>query len=527
MTQLSVELYSSANAFIKTLDDVKQISFRDVNGDAGSGQIEMDYGDADLADCTRKRILKFLDDGDTKFACVIGPRSQSTIGAQEKASKRRSLGGVGVAGLLRNACVLSELDVGLQSPQQRGFGYMSSDFDDSAWDAATQLYLQGEPVFGYGPLYPAGWPDSTAWWIWSRLPEATPGPTLPPMPVGKIYARKQLVVPDDGEVAFYIACDDAWKMWVAADMVAQRNEAYAWREVTTHKMFLPAGTYQLAFELENVARPSVETNYAGFLFAAYSTGFGGINVDLLLHSDDTWLVSDYPTEAPGMTPGALWQIVLDELHFLGFLTEVTQGAWTDALDSDGNAWTETVCMTVPVGQDLFTLARAMDATCMDWWIDPDTLQLELYNQGARGGSSGVTLSEGTHYRDLSHQDAEQPPTHLLVRKSTGEWTLLDSGDSSQPVLTYMDAGGAPDDGQATKSGAAVFAHPADTLSAAVESRSGAEPWVDYTPGQTFSTIDIGGTVRTWTLDSITAASLPENDDGRVGGEALYAIEAHR
>lgn len=528
MGVLDVDLYSSANAFIKNLPDVKARSWRDPGPNAvGSGAITMDLGDAALADCTRKRILKFKDGGTIEFAVVIGPRAQTTIGTQEKASKERTLGGSGVAQLLGGARVFPDSGLlVLQAPQQRALGWPSSDFDDSSWVPAQELYRQDSVLFGYGTLYPAGWRDPTAWWVWSSMIGAHGAD--PPMQVGTSYFRATLVVPDTGDVRFYTAADDAWKLYLAGELIGQRNDEFGWRDVSPFTKYLQAGSYQVGIEVANVYRPSTATNYAGLLFAAYSTGFGGIDVDLLLHTDDvgSFVCIDYPAAAPGMTPGAAVKAVLDENHFLGILTEITQGAWTETTDENGNAWAAAPNLAINVGSSMLDLLGALSAVC-DWWVDPDTLQLRLYNKGGRSSASGITLVEGTHYRDLAHQDAEQPPTHYLVRKTDGSYLLVDGGGSGQVVVGFLEASTAPDDGQADTAVAAVAATPADTLRAAVESRAGAVPNVDYRPGDTFATVDMDGTNRTWTLTALTVANLPADEDGTVGGEALYAIEAHR
>lgn len=519
---LDADLYSSANAFITNLPDVLSRSWRDQFGDLGSGQIVMDYADSDLSACTRKRIIKFSDNGTVRFACVIGPRAQTTIGPDEKASKQRTIGGPGVATLLNGARVFG--GTGLRLPaQQRFFGWPTGVYDDSSWPNAQELWRQDSVLYGYGTLYPSGWPDPTAWWVWSRLPVAGP----PPHPVGISYFRGQLVVPDDGDVRFYIAADDAWKLYIADELVQQRTDEFGWRSVSPFTQYLTAGTYQIAIEAENVYRVSDATNYAGLLFAAYSTGFGGIDVDLLLHTDDigSFVCSDYPAVAPGMTAGAIVKAILDENHFLGVLSEVTQGAWDETQDENGDPWDVELNVAYNVGTSLLDVVKNLAATAIDWWVDPDTLELKLYNKGTLGVASGVTFSEGTHYTGLTHQESELPPTHLLTRKTSGGYTVLSSGAGGQTVLGFLEATTAPDDGQATKAADAVFAIPADTLTGTIESRAGAVPYVDIKPGDRFTTIDIGGSASTSTLVALTVTDRPAGDDGTVGGDPIYGIEA--
>lgn len=519
---IEVDVYTPANVFVATLTAAFDRGWRHELRGAGSGMVSILRDDAQRSICARKRLLKFKLDGTIRFASVIGPRPQNTIDAGEEAAETMKLGGAGVNTLLANAPIIPELGIG-RSAGTRWFNGASHDYDASTWDPAVELYRQDDDANGYGPLYPEGFPDSTAWWIWCRAGAFAD----PPMPVGVAPFRYEWDETDEHDMAFFIAADDGWRFWLDGDLVEERVEAFAWQRYTRVDRFLTPGHHVIYIEAENIDRPLTSvTNFAGLIFAGYRTFFGVPN-DLVMHSDDTWVCQDYPAEMPTMTPGEIAIAALGEAHFIGAIAEITQGAFTATLDENGDPWDTSVNISIQVGATFLDLLMMLAETAIDFEVDPATLQLRIYNKGSLGGATAVSLDQGTHLLALDHPDEDDPPTDLLVKLADGTYTYVLGGNPGQPVFRYLEAGTASSVGQAERAADAVFARSPSQVSGSTLDITGDRPYVDWRPGSTISTPDIDGAAADTLVMAIVVADRPPDGNGYVDGDPLFAFEGYQ
>jgi hypothetical protein len=502
---------------IGTLTQDFDRSWEDVLNDVGSGQVSLLVGSSDLAMLTPRRIVVCRLNGVDRFAWVVGGVvDASPVHPGEEAREVVRKTGLGVASLFSKVKVYPEVALGVATnATYRYFNFASFDYDHTSWVAATEIKLQSD----VGLIYmladgvtpgPSNWPDPDAYWIWSSA--ATGG--TPPMAVGSSYFRKIFTLADETSVAVLITADDGYRLFLDGDLLAEETTAYMWGETRRHDVTLGAGDHIIAIEGINANRASAATNIAAVLCTVVETdGDGNIpeTPTVITHTDSTWKALDYPAEAPTMTPGQIINIILGEAHARGRMTHLNQNT-TATLDSNGNAWAESVDIAVPVGQTslLDVLKLMADQDIIDFHVTPD-LMLEAFNAGTMGAASGVTLARGTNLLDWRVTGEDAIVDVVLARYGTGEWDEFGSGDWEE----YLEVASAPSLGAVTRAANAVLNH------WGVEHRIGSggvvptivEAYADLAPGDTCTAPDEERNAR---ANSVVLSVTIADDVHRVG-----------
>jgi hypothetical protein len=135
-------------------------------------------------------------------------------------------------------------------------------------------------------------------------------------------------------------------------------------------------------------------NPGGFLVAIFEADQQGNNGALLDHSDGSWKIVEYPDHAPGMTPGQVLRVTLEEVQARGGMVGWTL-AFDDFFDAAGVAWPEVTDIATKVGTSYLTFLKELTVTYVDVWAQPGTLVLYAWVKGGHGSDTSVVLHAPT------------------------------------------------------------------------------------------------------------------------------------
>lgn len=391
--------------------------------DTGSGLLRIHKDDAAVASLPAGAIVQCLLDGTARFAWVVEPYEQTSVG--EGPELLRTVSGRGTLALWESGIVYPALGIGRITPAgaARAFSWASPDYDDSGWGAATQIKQQSSTAAPWSGA-PQDWPDPTAYWIWSRAAVAGP----PPQPVGTSYFRKHFNLGAEKTIAFFFTADDGFDLYLDGNRVAGETVAFQWGETKRFDVFLDAGDHYLAVRGENITRASASTNVAGFILSGIETDEGGQTLgSVVVNTDNTWARSDYPAAPPGWTPGKILRTLLNEVKARDTvpqpspLTNMTVD-FSDTLDSAGTPWTE-IDVSFPVGSSYLEVIAQLCETSIDVMMAPDQLVLHAWVKphGTDVSSTVVFSPTNGTLTKLSHRGNPISATHALAQYADGRW----------------------------------------------------------------------------------------------------------
>lgn len=413
-------------------------TFELVLNDAGSGSLTVGIDDPDASCLSCGKIVALALDGEPIGSFVIEeinydsrPRDGTSAARTVRASGRSSLA------VLESAIVYPELGAGRLSPATRLMNFTSKDYEQKSppWTAAVPIKRQGD-VTGQWDGAPMDWPDPDAYWIWSRLQSGG----SPPQPVGRSYFRRPFVLGQKTPVTIFVTADDGFELYLDGTLVAQETKAFMWAETRTFDVLLDAGPHLLAIVGINMVRDSVSTNVAGVICSVVERTEGGESFgQVLVRTDNTWSALDYPSRAPGMTPGRIMRVLVEEAQRRGALTGVDL-LFGDDRDSMGIPWTSEMDFELQVGTSLLQVARMIGEMGVDVeMLSP--LGLAMYPRDSRDYSATIGIGD-QNVHELLHRDSCPSVTLVLAAFHSGESpanfqandVYLERGDASMIAL---------------------------------------------------------------------------------------------
>lgn len=520
---------TSPSTLIATLSQRKEPNWFHQFNDTGSGSIMIHALDTDLAAhptiVNYDNIVRVNIDGTDRFAFLIEKRSLDVAAKAELAGKWWTLEGRGVLALLEDAIVEPEGTIAGSTLRQRTFGFMSAAFDDSAWTAAVQLRRQ-DTIGGTPSWYahkPAGWPDPSAYWIWSR---AYNFGTLPYMPAGTCYFRTTFTLAAETFCAIFATCDDDCAVWLDDELIIGGSTGTVnWQEPTRYDRTLAAGMHTIAVQATNADRGAT-ANPAGFICSVMELDdTSTLTGTVIKRTNNTWKALDYPASVPGMTIGQILGILIDEAQTRGALTGITLG-FSDTTDSNSAAWSVTPDLALDIGTNYLDVIRTLVEQFIDVEMSP-TLVLDCYAKGTLGSNLTATVSliVGTDLEQLGARGEEDGGlTHvanaLLLRDQNG--ILVEREDTTSQAShkrkeAYIELATAPSPEAAEAAGDAILdtnAYPSVQLSGVTVRKA----YTSFNPGDFITVVNMQG-VNTDT--QVLAFSISEDD----AGNPIYAFTA--
>jgi hypothetical protein len=536
MKQIVCRIYDRLNptTLLGTLTTDSDRNWRHQRSEVGSGSLVIHADDPDVAILLYRNIVRMRLNGTDRFAWVIEKRSRRSIVRGGQRERLLVVSGRGVLALFEKAVLDPELGVQRLSPDTRTFNFASVDYDASAWVVAEEIKQQsdtgtfpGQWEDADGNPAPESWPDPDAFWIWGQAQ----GVGSPPQPVGDCFFRKSFNLASEKTVAIFVSADDGFELYLDDEVVAAETRAFMWGETKRHNTFLEAGDHLIAIKATNILRANAATNVAGVICSIIETDEGGQSLGSVIErTDSTWDALAYPSDPPIMSVGAVLRVVIDEAQARGDLPGVSLG-FTDALDSDGNAWGTTPAEVYRVGTNLLAMIRQMCEVAIDVELTP-TLVLNAYNKGDLGSdlTGSISLLEDVHLSGLEH-DGEGPLTNdALVKYPVGErnrWLRRQRASSVSahgPLESYLELGTAASEAQVLITADAILEeHGEPTIVATFECQdiTGERPYVDWSVGDT---ILVPGDDDTPTETVVESITVGETLDEGGAGIATFKVE---
>lgn len=226
-------------------------------GEDGGGRATLN-GDVDAALLAERVIVRVNDGTADRFAFVPTTKLRRQVEGETEVE----LSGPGVRWLLHAAQVLQEDTSDCAEPASaRWFGWMSGDYDDSAWDTPVSFgtHLSGPFV----SARPEGWVDPFAEYIWTDEGAFAFGASPP----GDVYFRKQFTTATEQDVVICAAADDEFQLFLDGTEIMSTlgGGPYQWERFQQRPIKLCAGTHTLAILGRNLERPLANLNYGWVL----------------------------------------------------------------------------------------------------------------------------------------------------------------------------------------------------------------------------------------------------------------------
>ena len=414
MPTLTAQLWNTANTSkVANLTESFDRRFRDPVSDVGTGELSVLATDANASDLTVGKVVRFLIDGTAAFSWRIDRRELRAVDSAEESGQVVKVSGRGLVVDWNDAVVYPAggIDARPQS-DSRPFTWATSLVSTSGWGSAFQQFPNAcipnvyDLTTGWPPL---GWPapvqSSSVRWIWSRA--------FATHPAGYSLFRKSFTVTGTKQYALFLSAGGRARAFIDGIEVIPWTSTFPnWSSgFTTDRLFtISAGTHELAIEAENfnyAGTQYVTPGSIGCVIAALHempTSGSFSSSSLVVGTDTTWKVQDYPSTYPAPTPGAILNTLLTEAQARGALSSWTfGGSFSSTTDTAGNAWASSLEVTPKVGDSLLAVLRQMnDQELVDFRANATGKVLNVYNYGASTGSSGVTLAAGTNLLELTH-----------------------------------------------------------------------------------------------------------------------------
>lgn len=349
-----------------------------------------------------RHIVRFEDDGVPVFAMVIRDREVNRVDSGEEAMAGTDVDGPGILSLWSKAVWFPEGGIGTYSSfaEERNLNFASPYYDDTWWGNAVQDEQGTGDVGGPRAGYPKNLPAEaeTAWWIWSQAKNGAGS-----MPAGDAYFRKRYTSP--GElVRIFVTADNSHELYLDGERI-NVDSVYAaggigWAGLKSIDRYLTPGQHLFAFKGTNVA--GVDPNPAAvFLAVVRLVDTGTVLGTTVLVTDNTWKALGYPATVPGLTIGHQIRIFKEEAQNRGALAGWAL-SFTDDEDSDGNVWAE-AASSYRIGLDGLSFLAQLSEAYADISPSWDSLTLNAWVKGTKGGPSGLTLTPGVNVARMVNQ----------------------------------------------------------------------------------------------------------------------------
>lgn len=430
LSDLTVEVQDLTFAAPTLLPYARSMQFQDTISEPGSGSFIVQNNDDDAffslaLDTPRFATYRVL--GNAAWTMLVEDFDKTMIGPNEDAEATK-WSGRGHLAYLERGLVYPSRGVGtLPIEEDRLFNWTSPVFDDSGWGSvhspgrAMQIMIPGGwGSTTVGTLVDRQFPDWDASALWP-----SPGTAYKGTP-GDVYFRQTVNLAAPGTYMVFVLMDNTGEFYVDGTLMASpgSDNGNGFARVTTVTLDLSAGPHTFAAHVLNRARPGQPYNTDGTqqrnpgmllwtLYPVDPTGAGPTLVDYLpgtprpipagnaiAHSDSTCKAVAFPAAPPGMTPGQVIRLAVEEAQARGALVGVTLN-FDDTNDSNGAPWPNVADIATKVGTDLLTFFKELAGTYVDLWMQPASLVLHAFNYKSMGNITSIDFHPPTNPYDAS------------------------------------------------------------------------------------------------------------------------------
>lgn len=403
--RISVELLARADLSLKsTLPESWGRTWQEVLNDTGNGRLTLQNDDPDLALVEYGDYVRFSLDGAAVFAIVVEAMDRTDIAQGEEVDEVTVISGRGAVAILESVVIEPDSILGtVPFGDARVFNF-SSLLLATCPDSWVTPYDWGDRASA-GPYYtnkPADYPPIISRWVGPQAPDGSGN-----NPVGDWYFWAVVVGLPTTRYRLFFGFDDGIEWWI--DNVPLFSNAQSTIDTTSSiDLYLDSPVHVFACKVTNTVFGGGPTGFTATLCTLNPDD----SVDTVYWyagnlADPLQFVMPYPAQTPGNTPGGVVEALYLEAtgppgRSVDALELVTLG-FDDAVDSNGDAWTECITPSVNIGTDMLTFLKQLAESSFDWWFDPATWTLNLYP--TRGTTPGVSYTEAVSITELQHSGA--------------------------------------------------------------------------------------------------------------------------
>lgn len=423
--------------------------WQDRVNDLGSFEFSMLNTDSNTASVGFGDRIEFQLDGAVDFVGIVEEIVSAKVAEGDEARQLTTFSGRSILAELDFAAVdparpfrtftsgpLDGLTVGAYPfDDVRYWNWASPSLDRTAWTSAVQFVQakQFPPLagpFGFDGA-PEAWPYPNSYWI---CPRAIDGDGS--HPVGVWYATSTFTTDSttfDVDVWGAAAPDDSLELWLDGEpiIITDHNEESSTKP-TRARVGISPGTHRLVAKVTHLYGGTGDiTGLICAVFRHKATDLRGDGAGYLeaplTSTSSSWKVADYPSTAPGFTPGAIVNEILDENQTVGIAAD-WECAATDTLDALGDAWGDPVEFSAPNLKSLTEVLLSLSELGFNFENDPQTnngAHLRLYRKDATLTDTGVTLTPGVNCKALNHHGTDNVRNELTVRWRDGHARFTD------------------------------------------------------------------------------------------------------
>jgi hypothetical protein len=488
LDRITTDLYARDGVtHLATLDDAV-VTWQDELSKPGTATVRLPVAQAAaLADRT---VLKFTWAGAVRFGCRVN-KETTQLATDNLSSLSLHLDAQpGLLSILSDAVVLPEYSFGRVTGSERLFGFMSKRggwYNDADWTAAVGYSFADDPL---RTGYPAEMAPANPDWI------GYVSPTTPqPVPT-TWYFRREFMTYTAQNVSLLFSADNFLTLYLDGQRISSPtpDDNYAYRTAVTIAARLEVGLHVLAAEVTNAN--GGDTNAMGLIGAVLTLDSHGEPNDVLLKTDDAWLVNNGAPAAPGWRRGQVLRALVAEAAARGVTTvdDLAVG-FSDTHDSNGDPWTDTPDdFTFPIyTTNLADIASDLAETDIDVGLDAATMTLNAWNRRGADVSGTVALHLGRDDGSLTSYETARSTarfTAVGAQRPDGRWTEV---TDAAGIATYgrVEAGlsaGTSEQSATNLARAQLVESAAPVLAITGETSSliGPQPFTDYELGDTLS-----------------------------------------
>lgn len=510
---LTVALYDlfdvgAGGYILDPIPDATDIRWLDEFNGPGSGSFRVPLGSASAAAIQKHMIVECYYDGTCVFSFSVENVQASPVA--EAGQAWLTVSGRGVLAWL-------------------GDGVLVPKSGDSDSAGSTKPFNFCDPI-GYGKTLgvtwgactsvsttePDGWPDPAALWISTSTGSGTVGAYFRKSFSAGTAKRVRVSV---GSTAPFTVLMDGWTI-----MALGARTGYG--EFRTVDLEVTSGTHYLG-----IVSPSAGCQVIVSVKEIDETT--GQLTSVLLRSSTAWSGT---TDGPAWTAGEILRQAMYECYWERDITRIAGIGigFADATDSDSEAWNARPWREWPAGTDLLSLVTDIVEFGVDVWMDPFYYELKAWNQRGTDLSATVALTPGVNIESYDVTDSFVEISNVWVVRDGGQtwetWGITDS-IKREGVVTAGDTLRNSD--VAAFASQAIYAtRPGPIVSnASCIPVAGAEPWLDFNPGDTITAPGIDGTpvdarvmgIAVWQDDNVVRFT-PDLELG-AAMTRRYALEA--
>jgi len=382
---------TAPSTLIVELDESFDRSFQDQLSNPGSGSLSVMNDDPDLALVLPGDLIRMYVNGVNAWTMLARDFDRVSLAPGEEADQFTVISGPGHLAMFDEAVMYPALGLNARPIEEdRTFNWSSLGYDDSGWAYANALVRQDGTSLYYTGLPDADWPDPTAYWIWGtgNLEIAAPG---------HCYFRHEFTVPAGVSKLLIYVCADAQAdvFFDGARLITTTFTTANPTETRTAVVDVTPGTHLIAVNGLNDPDPENDglQNPGGFLLSAFATDTLGAQGALITNSTSSWRLADYPPSPPGMTPGEVIRVAVEEAQARSALPGITLG-FNDVTDSDGVPWSLSAEIATKVGTSVLSFFEELAGTYVDIWMSPQ-LVLHAWVRGGRGTTRSASYAATT------------------------------------------------------------------------------------------------------------------------------------